>query len=367
MYAKNPIGEIVDVLGAPGNNEVEMHSILAEYDLPYHFPEEVNKVAERIIDKIPASEYKERRDFRQTPTFTIDPADAKDFDDALSFKKLPNGNVEVGVHIADVTHYVIPTSVIDNEAVERATSVYLVDRTVPMILSAAALSVIGGVSILTFTKTFGTIFLGTPRQELKSEPTEVSKLMLLPQYATVAAMMAVAIFPGYFIGLAGIVLRGQYFSTEELASSSISGYASVLSQISFWSLIFIAMVGVVYAIRLWFSRRGVEYTIEPTWGCGYTAPSSRIQYTGKSFSKSLGKLLNFIIIEKKSYSELTKEEVFPQQRKYATYYHDGTIFNRGIYHRRLAFCKPQQAYKQLAPHCLRDSAVGLHHICLLQL
>ena len=141
MYAKNPIGEIVDVLGAPGNNEVEMHAILAEYDLPYHFPEEVNKVAERIVDKIPASEYKERRDFRQTPTFTIDPADAKDFDDALSFKKLPNGNVEVGVHIADVTHYVIPTSVIDNEAVERATSVYLVDRTVPMIFLKLKLSI----------------------------------------------------------------------------------------------------------------------------------------------------------------------------------------------------------------------------------
>ncbi|HUW06753.1 MAG TPA: ribonuclease R [Williamwhitmania sp.] len=133
MYAKNPIGEIVDVLGAPGNNEVEMHAILAEYDLPYHFPEEVNKVAERIADKISATEYKERRDFMQIPTFTIDPADAKDFDDALSFRRLPNGNVEVGVHIADVTHYVTPTSVIDNEAVERATSVYLVDRTVPML------------------------------------------------------------------------------------------------------------------------------------------------------------------------------------------------------------------------------------------
>lgn len=191
-----------------------------------------------------------------------------------------------------------------------------------MVLSAAVLSVIGGVSILTFTKSFGTIFLGTPRQELKSEPTEVSKLMLLPQYATVAAMMAVAIFPGYFIRIAGSALCWQHFSSIELNTLSISGYESVLSHISLWSLIFIAMVGAVYTIRLWFSRTGVETTVEPTWGCGYTAPSPRLQYTGKSFSKSLGKLLNFILIEKKSYSELTVEEVFPQERKYSSYYHD---------------------------------------------
>lgn len=132
-YAKNPIGEVVEVLGAPGNNEVEMHAILAEFDLPYHFPEDVSRVADKISDKIPAEEYKKRRDFREVATLTIDPKDAKDFDDALSFRRLDNGNIEVGVHIADVTHYVFPGSVIDNEAVERATSVYLVDRTVPML------------------------------------------------------------------------------------------------------------------------------------------------------------------------------------------------------------------------------------------
>ena len=132
-YAKNPIGEVVDVLGAPGNNDVEMHAILAEFDLPYHFPEDVNSVAEKISDKITDAEIRSRRDFRQIKTITIDPKDAKDFDDALSYRRLDNGNIEVGVHIADVTHYVNPSSVIDNEAVERATSVYLVDRTVPML------------------------------------------------------------------------------------------------------------------------------------------------------------------------------------------------------------------------------------------
>ncbi len=130
---KNPMGEIIEVLGNPGVHEVEMHAILAEFELPYRFPEELNKLAETISEKITKLDYQERRDFREIPTFTIDPADAKDFDDALSFRKLSETTVEVGVHIADVTHYVKPDSPIDNEAIERATSVYLVDRTVPML------------------------------------------------------------------------------------------------------------------------------------------------------------------------------------------------------------------------------------------
>lgn len=133
MNAKNPIGEIVEVLGFPGENEVEMHAILAEYELPYQFPEEVEAEADRIKEAITPEDYKERRDFREVTTFTIDPADAKDFDDALSFRKLDNGNFEVGVHIADVTHYVYPKTNLYNEALERATSVYLVDRVVPML------------------------------------------------------------------------------------------------------------------------------------------------------------------------------------------------------------------------------------------
>lgn len=128
-----PFGKIIDVLGSPGENETEMHSILAEFGLPYRFEPELEKAAEKISDKIKVKDIKERRDFRDTFTFTIDPEDAKDFDDALSFKPLENGNFEVGVHIADVSHYVTPGSDIDKEARDRGTSVYLADRTVPML------------------------------------------------------------------------------------------------------------------------------------------------------------------------------------------------------------------------------------------
>ncbi len=130
---KNPFGEIVEVLGNPGEHEVEMHAILAEFELPAAFNEEVETAARRIRGKITAKDLRGRRDFRQVTTFTIDPADAKDFDDALSVRFLDDGNIEVGVHIADVTHYVAPGSVLDKEAYDRATSVYLVDRVVPML------------------------------------------------------------------------------------------------------------------------------------------------------------------------------------------------------------------------------------------
>ncbi len=129
----NPRGRIVDVLGEPGENDTEMHAILAEYALPYRFESAVANAADMISEEITAEDIAARRDFRDVLTFTIDPADAKDFDDALSFRKLENGNYEVGVHIADVTHYVRPGSVVDEEARSRGTSVYLVDRTVPML------------------------------------------------------------------------------------------------------------------------------------------------------------------------------------------------------------------------------------------
>ena len=128
-----PRGHIVDVLGEPGDNDTEMHAILAEYALPYRFESAVANAADQISEEITAEDIAGRRDFRNVLTFTIDPADAKDFDDALSFIKLENGNYEVGVHIADVTHYVRPGSVVDEEARSRGTSVYLVDRTVPML------------------------------------------------------------------------------------------------------------------------------------------------------------------------------------------------------------------------------------------
>ena len=132
-HEATPTGHIVDVLGEPGENDTEMHAILAEYALPYRFEPEVANAADMISEEITAEDLKGRQDFRDVLTFTIDPADAKDFDDAISFRKLDNGNYEVGVHIADVTHYVRPGSVVDEEARSRGTSVYLVDRTVPML------------------------------------------------------------------------------------------------------------------------------------------------------------------------------------------------------------------------------------------
>ena len=131
--ASIPDGHVVDILGEPGENDTEMHAILAEYALPYRFETEVEDAADNISEEISAEDLKGRRDFRNILTFTIDPADAKDFDDALSFRILENGNYEVGVHIADVTHYVKPGDIVDEEARRRGTSVYLVDRTVPML------------------------------------------------------------------------------------------------------------------------------------------------------------------------------------------------------------------------------------------
>lgn len=130
---RNMIGEVVDVLGKAGNNDVEMNTILAQYGLPYKYPKNVEEAAEKISAEITPEDYAEREDFRDTFTCTIDPKDAKDFDDALSIKKLKDGLWEVGVHIADVSHYVKEGSVIDKEAVKRATSIYLVDRTIPML------------------------------------------------------------------------------------------------------------------------------------------------------------------------------------------------------------------------------------------
>jgi len=130
---KNPEGEVIEVLGPAGNNDVEMHAIMAEYGLPYFFPENVLQEAVNITEEISPHEIKSRRDFRNITTFTIDPFDAKDFDDAISIQKLKNGNWEIGIHIADVSHFLKQETILDKEAYKRATSVYLVDRTIPML------------------------------------------------------------------------------------------------------------------------------------------------------------------------------------------------------------------------------------------
>ncbi len=131
--SKNPIGKVIDILGKSGENDTEMNAILAEYGLPYKYPEAVEEAAAKIPATITAEEISSRKDFRDVTTFTIDPADAKDFDDALSVRKAGNGLWEIGVHIADVSHYVTEGSAIDKEAFKRATSIYLVDRTIPML------------------------------------------------------------------------------------------------------------------------------------------------------------------------------------------------------------------------------------------
>ena len=155
--SKNPFGKIIQSLGKPGDHDTEIHSILLEYGLPYEFPKEVEKEAENLPIDITSEEIKKRRDMRSDLTFTIDPKDAKDFDDALSFKILENGNYEVGIHIADVSHYLQPKTILDDEAYDRATSVYLVDRVVPMLpemLSNGVCSLRPNEEKLTFSAVF---------------------------------------------------------------------------------------------------------------------------------------------------------------------------------------------------------------------
>lgn len=154
---KSPEAKVIELLGKTGENEAEIHSIMAEFDLPFRFPENVLHESEKITEGITKEEIKKRRDFRDVLTFTIDPEDAKDFDDAISFRQLENNNFEIGVHIADVTHYVIPGTALDDDAFDRATSVYLVDRTVPMLperLSNALCSLRPKEDKLTFAAVF---------------------------------------------------------------------------------------------------------------------------------------------------------------------------------------------------------------------
>ena len=162
-----PSGHITDVLGEPGKNDTEMHAILAEFNLPYRFEPEVENAADSISEKITAEDLKGCKDFRGVLTFTIDPKDAKDFDDALSFRKLDNGNYEVGVHIADVSHYVKPGSPVDKEARDRGTSVYLVDRTVPM-LPEKLCNKLCSLRPYEEKLTFSAVFELSPRADVKS-------------------------------------------------------------------------------------------------------------------------------------------------------------------------------------------------------
>jgi len=190
-----------------------------------------------------------------------------------------------------------------------------------MVLTFAGLSIIGGLSVLTFTKTFGTIFLGTQRQPFQHKPHEVSSLMLIPQYVIIVAMLSVAIFPRIYLQVIGNILSRLTKSTIIPQPVEFAGYISTMQSISLYSLLFICTIAVFWGIRM-LVLVGKSQVVGATWGCGYTAGTSKIQYTAKSFSKSLGKTFDSIVIEKKQYEELKAGEIFPKEKKYTSHYHD---------------------------------------------
>ena len=187
------------------------------------------------------------------------------------------------------------------------------------VLSLAGLSVIGGLSVLTFTKTFGVIFLGQPRTELEHKPHEVSNLMLVPQYIIIAVMVSVAFFPQFYMWIIGNALIAV--TPLDADMNVIAGYTSTIQGISLYSFLLIGIAAAIWLIRSVVMKQRIQRT-NATWGCGYAAPTSRIQYTGKSFSKPLGKILNFMLIEKKHFEELNPGEIFPEKRSYFSHYHD---------------------------------------------
>ncbi len=202
-----------------------------------------------------------------------------------------------------------------------------VDQITLMILAFAGLSIIGGISVLTFTKTFSALFLGSPRIKLEHKPREVSKLMLLPQYLTVIAMLAVAFMPFLFLKIPVQILAANFPGAPLLQNAEVLAYASLLQQISLFFLVFLLLIGFVAGLRYFLTRNSISVS-NTTWGCAYTAPNTRMQYTGKSFSKSFSKLFGFILLERKEYTELMASELFPQRRKYSSHYSD--IFEKKL-------------------------------------
>ncbi len=190
-----------------------------------------------------------------------------------------------------------------------------------LILTFAGLSIIGGISILTFTKTFGTIFLGNEREKLAHPPQEVSSRMLIPQYFIIATMLSVAFFPHIYMNAISNILQAMIASRIGFEPVGFNNYATIISNISIYSAVFIGIAAISWGIRAFVVKRKTQ-TIQPTWGCGYVGTAQKAQYTGKSFSKPLSKVLNFMLIEKKQYSELKQGEIFPAKRNYASVYLD---------------------------------------------
>ncbi len=190
-----------------------------------------------------------------------------------------------------------------------------------LVVTLAGLSIVGGISVLTFTKTFGMIFLGSERSTLKHQPVEVSNIMLFPQYLIVVMMLSIAFYPQFYLNVVGNLLNSFVPVSSMAGNINWQGYSGSVGNINLYSLLFIGVILLIWIARSRFVVNKKQ-EVGPTWGCGYVAPNSRMQYTGKSYSKSLGKMFSFIVYEEKKYNELEKGEIFPQSRKYQSYYLD---------------------------------------------
>ena len=220
-----------------------------------------------------------------------------------------------------VSEFLIYSGLIEGIQLDNVTEIIL------FVLSLAGLSIIGGLSILTFTKSFGVIFLGNQRQQLEHKPHEVASLMLFPQYLIIAAILAVSVFSGFFMETIEKILNNFSMSKLNFELSGFSTHMGSIQNISLYSLILILVIIALWGIRA-LVVRNKPAAEGVTWGCGYTAANARQQYTGKSFSKSLGKMFNFILLERKSYCELESGEIFPKEKKYTSHYLD--FFEEGL-------------------------------------
>ena len=194
-----------------------------------------------------------------------------------------------------------------------------ISQSLLMVITLAGLSIIGGASVLAFTKTFGTIFLGNERAKLAHKPTEVSKLMLIPQFVIIGVMLSVAFAPGFYLSLISEIL--SVFKQYNVKGLNFEIPTSSIVNINMYFAIYALIIIVFWIIRKLFLRR-LPISVNETWGCGYLAPTSRIQYTGKSFSKPLSKILHLLLIEKKQFKEIKNGEIFPKKRIYRSFYSD---------------------------------------------
>ena len=215
----------------------------------------------------------------------------------------------------------------------RSTGFYF---TALMIVSIASLAIIGGLSLLAFTKSFGTIFLGSQRTVIEHQPREVTLIMRIPQFVIVAVMLSVGIFPQIYFSAVLQTVQSVFPAISFPVDNVMTSTMVLLSEIGLYSLLFLVLIGIVYAIRKSFVRRHSE-ALQPTWGCAYSVPNAGMQYTGKSFSKSLAKLVGLAVSEKKKYSEITASEIFPKHRHYSSNYIDGFASYINLFSDRLLF------------------------------